>query len=105
MIKQIEISQVIIITKVIRKMMLVSRMGFRFAAKKVVGRPGLIVDPESFRQTGLVGRALHWFRNNQTFGDMERNLPDFNRTQSHTKFLLYNNKLLEAIHKGNFKDT
>lgn len=95
----------IIITKVIRKMMLVSRMGFGFAVKKAVGRPGLIVDPESFRQTGLVGRALHWFRNNQTLGDMERNLTDFNRSKSQTKFLLQNNRLLEAIHKGNFKDT
>ena len=105
MIKQNDICQVIIITKVIRKMNLVSRMGYRFAVKKAVGQPGIIVDPESFRQTGLVGRALHWFRNNQTLGDMERNLGDFNRSKSQTKFLLQNNRLLEAIHKGNFKDT
>jgi hypothetical protein len=86
-------------------MMLVSQMGFRFAVKKAVGQPGIIVDPESFRKTGLVDRALHWFRNGQTFGDMERHLADFSRSKSHTEFLAHNNKLLEAIHKGNFKDT
>lgn len=75
--------------------MLLSRVStFGFAVKKVVSQPGIIVDPESFRKTGVFPRMVHWFRNKQTFGDMERHLADFNRNKAHTKFLTLNNAIL-----------
>jgi hypothetical protein len=70
---------------------------FRFATKKAAGQPGIIIDPESFRKTGPVDRFLHWFRNIQTYNDMERHLSDFNRNKSHTLFLQHNNKFMEIL--------
>lgn len=85
--------------------MILSRVSlFGFAVKKAVGQPGIIVDPESFRQTGVFPKVLHWFRNKQTFSDMERHLVDFNRSKSHKKFLAINNTLVENIERRNFKD-
>jgi hypothetical protein len=85
--------------------MLISRLPiFRFAAKKQVKQPGIIIDPESFRNQGTVDKVLHWFRNIQTYNDMERHLKDFHRSKSHTFFLQYNNKLIDALDRRNFRD-
>jgi hypothetical protein len=75
--------------------MLLSRMSlYGFSLKKAIGQPGIIVDADSFRKTGVFPRIIHWLKNKQAFGDMERHLADFNRKNSHTKFLSYNNLML-----------
>ncbi len=75
--------------------MLLSRVSlYGFALKKTIGQPGIIIDPESFRKTGVFPRIIHWFKNKQTFSDMERHLTDFNQKNSHQRFLYYNNFII-----------
>ena len=75
--------------------MLFTRLSiFKFSVKKTASQAGIIIDPESFKQTGLFPKVLHWFRNIQTYNDMERHLTDFKRKKSHKFFIQHNNKLL-----------
>ena len=85
--------------------MILNRLGLvRFATKKVVGQPGIILEPEAFRKNGFLPKVMHWFRNVQTFNDMERHMKDFNRSKSHASFIQLNNKIINLVEKRNFND-
>lgn len=90
--------------KYTQQIMILNRLSlFKFATKKV-GEPGIILEPDSFCKTGLFPKALHWFRNLQTYNDMERHMKDFNRSKSHSTFLHQSNKLLQLVEKRNFTE-
>ena len=50
-----------------------------------------------------IGKLKNWFKNIQTFSDMERNYKNFKRNKT-TPFIQINNRLIDGIRKNNFRD-